>query len=94
MPAADNLKRAPHSPKLEPISDVTVCRPASRRIRWTQTSQVFPIRPNSLIATLKEEFGFYVLNASGDADSMIRLVTSWATEERHVDAFLARLTFA
>jgi threonine aldolase len=60
----------------------------------TQTNQVFPILPNSLIARLKEEFGFYVWNASGDADSVIRLVTSWATEERHVDAFLARLAAA
>ncbi len=60
----------------------------------TQTNQVFPILPNSLIARLKEEFGFYAWSAAGDADSVIRLVTSWATEERHVDAFLARLTSA
>ena len=60
----------------------------------TQTNQVFPILPNSQIARLKDEFGFYVWSASGDAASVIRLVTSWATEERHVDAFLARLTAA
>ena len=28
---------------------------------------------------------------SDDAHSVIRLVTSWATEERQVDAFLERL---
>ena len=57
----------------------------------TETNQVFPILPNAAIATLQPEFAFYVWNKSDDAHSVIRLVTSWATEERQVEAFLERL---
>ncbi len=57
----------------------------------TETNQVFPILPNAAIASLQQEFAFYVWSKSGDAHSVIRLVTSWATEERQVDAFLERL---
>ncbi len=60
----------------------------------TQTNQVFPILPNTLIAKLKADFGFYVWSASSESDSVIRLVTSWATEESNVDAFLVRITSA
>jgi threonine aldolase len=57
----------------------------------TATNQVFPILPDAVIAALKENFAFYVWAKSDDQRSVIRLVTSWATDERHVDAFLARL---
>ncbi len=60
----------------------------------TETNQVFPILPNALIASLQGEFAFYVWGKSGDAHSVIRLVTSWATEEPQVDAFLARIAAA
>ena len=57
----------------------------------TQTNQVFPVLPNTVIAALQKDFAFYVWSKSDDANSVIRLVTSWATEERQVDAFLAGL---
>lgn len=60
----------------------------------TETNQVFPILPNAAIAALQPEFAFYVWGKSDDTRSVIRLVTSWATEERQVDAFLARLAAA
>ena len=57
----------------------------------TATNLVFPILPDSVIAALKEHFSFHVwAKADGDC-SVIRLVTSWATEERQVDALLARI---
>lgn len=59
----------------------------------TATNQVFPILPNSVIAAL-EAFAFYVWAKSDDEHSVIRLVTSWATEEGRVDAFLSRLASA
>ena len=60
----------------------------------TETNQVFPILSNAAIAALQPEFAFYVWARSDDTHSVIRLVTSWATEERHVDAFLTRLAAA
>ena len=60
----------------------------------TETNQVFAILPDDAIAALQEAFAFYVWSKSGDAHSVIRLVTSWATEEGQVDAFLARLPSA
>ena len=57
----------------------------------TATNQVFPILPNSVVTALQESFAFYVWGRSDDEHSVIRLVTSWATEEGQVDAFLSRL---
>jgi threonine aldolase len=58
----------------------------------TATNQVFPILPDSVISALKQHVAFYVWRKSDNDHSVIRLVTSWATQERQVDAFLARLT--
>ena len=57
----------------------------------TATNQVFPILPDAAISALKQHFAFYVWRKSDNDHSVIRLVTSWATEEHQVDAFLARL---
>ena len=58
----------------------------------TETNQVFAILPNSIIARLQECFAFYVWEKTDPTHSMIRLVTSWATAEDQVDAFVSRLT--
>ncbi len=60
----------------------------------TETNQVFPILPNTVVAALRENFAFYVWAPSDEGHSVIRLVTSWATEENQVDAFLHRLALA
>lgn len=57
----------------------------------TATNQVFPILPDVTISALLGYFSFYVWSKSDDGRSVIRLVTSWATDEHQVDAFLARL---
>ena len=56
-----------------------------------ETNQIFPILPNTLIEELKEAFGFYVWEKIDDDHSVIRLVTSWATQEEQVKAFIARI---
>ena len=56
-----------------------------------QTNQVFAVLPDRVIAALRDDFGFYVWSKADDDRSVIRLVTSWATEAGQVDAFLARL---
>jgi threonine aldolase len=57
----------------------------------TATNQVFPILPDFIISALQEYFSFYVWSKSDNGRSVIRLVTSWATDGHQVDAFLARL---
>lgn len=53
------------------------------------TNQIFPILPNDLIAELQKKYGFYVWSRADADHAAIRLVTSWATREEMVDAFLA-----
>jgi threonine aldolase len=60
----------------------------------TETNQVFPILPNAVVSALQPRFGFYVWGKADDDHSVIRLVTSWATDERQVDAFLSHLASA
>jgi threonine aldolase len=57
----------------------------------TATNQVFAILPDSVISALTRHFAFYVWRKSDNDHSVIRLVTSWATQEHQIDAFLARL---
>src|SRR5690606_17149119 len=55
----------------------------------TETNLVFPILPHAVVSALQRTFAFYVWAQADDEHSVIRRVTSWATEEGHVDAFLA-----
>ncbi|MFE8700846.1 threonine aldolase family protein [Cytobacillus sp. FJAT-54145] len=52
------------------------------------SNQIFPILPNSLIAKLEGKYGFYVWEKINSEHSAIRLVTSWATKEEAVLAFI------
>ena len=55
------------------------------------TNQIFPTFPKQLVGRLQKEFAFYIWD-SPDADhDTIRLVTSWATPESSVQAFLDAL---
>jgi len=57
----------------------------------TETNQLFPVLPNAVIASLQQHFSFYVWSKVDDDSSVIRLVTSWATEEAQVISFLDHL---
>ncbi len=54
----------------------------------TETNQVFPILPHSVIDKLQTDFDFYIWQVHDDQHSIIRLVTSWATDESQVDKFI------
>ena len=54
----------------------------------TESNQIFPILPNTIIEALKKSFDFYLWEQVDDQRSIIRLVTSWATDEQQVDAFI------
>ena len=55
------------------------------------TNQIFPILPNDLIFKLQEKYDFYIWQRFDDDNSVIRLVTSWATNEEAVDEFISDL---
>ncbi len=52
------------------------------------TNQIFPILPNTVIAMLKQHYGFYEWTKIDETQTAIRLVTSWATTSAAVDEFL------
>lgn len=55
------------------------------------TNQIFPILPNVLIQELQRNYLFYIWEKIDSTHSAIRLVTSWATKEAAVTAFIADL---
>src|SRR5215831_14025970 len=55
------------------------------------TNQVFPIFPNTLIERLQQDYGFHFWEKFDAESSVVRLVTSWATEEKDVSEFLQTL---
>ena len=58
----------------------------------TQSNQIFPLLPNTVIESLQKKFDFYVWGKSADDHAVIRLVTSWATDEAQVEAFIGVVT--
>ncbi|RZJ52578.1 MAG: aminotransferase class V-fold PLP-dependent enzyme [Flavobacterium sp.] len=55
------------------------------------TNQIFPILPKKIIEKLSEKYLFYVWKDIDEEHSAIRLITSWASEEEKVDAFILDL---
>ncbi len=55
------------------------------------TNQIFPILPNTLIRKLSEKYLFYTWERINKDYSAIRIITSWATSEEAVDAFIEDL---
>ncbi len=52
------------------------------------TNQIFPVLPDELTRSLTKDWPFYVWQKTGGGRSAVRLVTSWATPEEAVRAFL------
>jgi threonine aldolase len=52
---------------------------------------IFPILPNRVIAELQKDYAFLIWQKVDQENSVVRLVTSWATPEAVVDQFIARL---
>lgn len=52
------------------------------------SNQIFPILPNALIAELQKGYSFHIWEKIDPEHSAIRLVTSWATQEEAVMAFI------
>lgn len=56
-----------------------------------ETNQLFPIVPDSLIETMEQDFRFYVWEKLSGGQSILRLVTSWATDPKQIDALIAKI---
>lgn len=57
-------------------------------LTYSPSNQIFPILPNTLIAELQKNYAFIIWQKVDSTHSAIRLVTSWATKEEKVRAFV------
>jgi threonine aldolase len=55
------------------------------------TNQVFPIFPNTVVEQLQKDYGFHFWEKFDEDSSIVRLVTSWATEDADVTGFVSDL---
>ncbi len=55
------------------------------------TNQLFPILPHAVITLLQKDFGFYVWEPATSEESVVRLMTSWASTPEQIASFLASL---
>jgi len=56
------------------------------------TNQIFPVLPDALIEQLSHDFSYEVWGRVDEEHTCIRLVTSWATTEETIDAFLQAIS--
>ncbi len=57
----------------------------------SESNQIFPIFPNKVIEELYMGYAFYPWSKIDDNTTSVRLVTSWATSEEAVEAFIKDL---
>lgn len=60
----------------------------------SKTNQIFPILPKSIINTLNKKYQFYIWKNIEPEYAAIRIITSWATEERLIREFIKDFTKA
>lgn len=79
---------ATHANKMAGIIAEGIRKAGFRFLTESSSNQIFPILPNALIAELHKKYSFYVWSAVDEDNSSVRLVTSWATKEEAVSAFI------
>lgn len=57
-----------------------------------QTNQLFPVLPTKLVERLERNYAFHRWSTPAKDKSEIRLVTSWATPEDQVEAFIGAIS--
>ena len=55
------------------------------------TNQIFPIFPNTVVEALRQDFCFNTQQKIDNDHTAVRFCTSWATEEKNVDALCEKL---
>lgn len=86
----DNLffELAEHANKMAALIRNGIEREGFGFLTYSPSNQVFPILPDRVIDELQKNYGFYVWAKVGSGMSAVRLVTSWATREEAVSAFI------
>lgn len=89
----DNLffDLAAHANKMATILRDEISKANIPFLTNSPSNQIFPILPNALITELEKHYGFHIWEKVDTDHSAIRLVTSWATKEEEVTAFLEDL---
>lgn len=85
------FKLAIHANKMARLFSEQITSMGYKLLTHSPSNQVFPILPNKIIKKLQEKYLFYVWTKVDDNNSSIRLVTSWATREDAVLAFIEDL---
>jgi threonine aldolase len=89
----DNLffDLAMHANKMANVLRIELANANLKFLTHSPSNQIFPILPNSLIEELQKKYSFYVWEKVAPDYSAIRLVTSWATKEEEVLAFIEEM---
>jgi threonine aldolase len=80
---------ASHANKMAEKLSSGIVKAGYKLIQPTQSNQIFVALPNDVIKFLQEKFTFFVMSEIDEQNSMVRLVTSWATDEIMVDGFVS-----
>ncbi|WP_294184395.1 low specificity L-threonine aldolase [uncultured Clostridium sp.] len=86
----DNLyfNLAKHSNEMANLLKNGISKLGYKFFTYSSSNQIFPIIPNKLIKKLQDKYSFCIWKKIDDNNSFIRLVTSWATKEDSVLAFI------
>ena len=79
---------AKHANKMAGLLRNEISKAGFRFLVDSPSNQLFPILPNQLITELQKNYLFHVWSKADEDHSAIRLVTSWATKEEAVLAFI------
>jgi len=86
------FKLAKHANDMAEILKIGISNCGYKFLINSTTNQIFPIFPNEMIAKLEENYSFFIWQKIDEDNSAIRLVTSWATKEDAVKAFIYHLS--
>jgi threonine aldolase len=82
---------AAHANKMAAMLRDELSKSSITFLTHSASNQIFPILPNALISELQKNFSFHIWEKGESGFSAIRLVTSWATREEAVTAFIDEL---
>lgn len=80
---------ADHANKMAEFLKTELANANVKFLTNSPTNQIFPILPNEVISGLQSNYAFHVWEKVDEDYAAIRLVTSWATKEEQVTAFIA-----
>lgn len=82
---------ARHANKMADLLKNSINTMGYRFLINSPSNQIFPIFPNRIIEKLQEKYSFYIWSEIDEHNSSVRIVTSWATREDAVSAFIEDL---